>query len=141
MEPPALISMELPFPESSYQTAPLADYSPALRDRAAALFRLVVQRVGAARAKEHRGSFSVIAVSSDATAAKVLIYESGKGKINGADPQLVDGVYVLIRVHRTTGRTLGVAPAHHERFAYFRLHDGQGLDEMADFIAACAGAQ
>ena len=40
----------------------------------------------------------------------------------------------------TTGRTLAVAPAHHERFAYFRLHDAQALDEMADFIAAC-GAQ
>ena len=29
----------------------------------------------------------------------------------------------------------------HERFAYFRLHDEQGLDEMADFIVACVGAQ
>jgi hypothetical protein len=30
---------------------------------------------------------------------------------------------------------------HHERFAYFRLSDSQDLEEMADFIAACAGAQ
>jgi len=132
---------DLPFTESSYQTVPLSDYSPAFRDRAAALFAFVVERVGAASAKEHKGSYSIIAASSDATAAKVLIYESGKGRINGDDPGLVDGVYVLVRVYRTTGRTLGVAPAHHERFAYLRLHEEQALDEMADFIAACAGAQ
>jgi hypothetical protein len=133
--------MDLPFTETSYQTAPLADYSPALRDRAAALFRMIAERSGAGRTKEHRGSFSVIAASSDATAAKILIYETGKGKINGDDPGLADGVYVLLRVYSPTGRTLAVAPAHHERFAYFRLHDEQALEEMADFIAACAGAQ
>ena len=131
----------LPFPEASYQTVPLAEYSPALRDRATALFELVTGRVGAARAKEHKGSFSVLAVSSEATAAKIMIYESAKGKINGRDLGLADGVYVLIRVHAVSGCTIGVAPMHHERFAYFRLLDGQGLEEIADFIAACAGAQ
>jgi hypothetical protein len=131
----------LPFPEASYQTAPLAQYSPALLHRATALFELVTERVGAPRAKEHKGSFSVLAVSSEATAAKIMIYESAKGKINGRDLQLADGVYVLIRVHGSARCTIGVAPMHHERFAYFRLLDGQGLDEIADFIAACAGAQ
>jgi hypothetical protein len=96
---------------------------------------------GAARAKAHRANFSVIAASSDATAAKIVIYEAGKGKINGHDPQLGDGVYVLVRVHGTTARTIGVAPRHHERFAYFRLHDEQGLAEMADFICGVRGAQ
>ena len=134
-------TMEFQFTETSYQTAPLVDYSPPFRQRAAALFRLVAERVGAARAKEFKGSFSVIAASSDATAAEIVIYEAGKGKINGHDPQLADGVYVLIRVHGKAGRTIGVAPMHHERFAYFRLADEQGLEEMADFIAACAGAQ
>ncbi len=133
--------MEFPFTESSYQTAPLADYSRALRERAAALFRLVAERVGAARAREHKGSFSIIAATCDATAAKIIIYEAGRGKINGDDPQLADGIYVLIRVHGTAGRTIGVAPMHHERFAYFRLQEDQGLAEMADFIAACAGAR
>jgi hypothetical protein len=133
--------MDLPFTETSYQTAPLADYSPVFRDRAAALFRLLSERVGPARAKQHTGSYSVVAASSDATAAKVLVYESGKGKMNGDDPQLADGVYVLLRVHGTTGRTLGVAPAHHERFAYFQLQETHPLDEIADFIAACVKAQ
>lgn len=131
----------LPFPEASYQTVPLVEYSPALRDRATALFQLVAERVGAARAKEHKGSFSVLAATSEATAAKVMIYESAKGKINGRDLRLADGVYVLIRVHGSARSTIGVAPMHHERFAYFRLLDGQDLEEIADFIAACAGAQ
>ena len=131
----------LPFTEASYQTVPLVEYSPALRGRATALFQLVTERVGAARAKEHKGSFSVLAASSEATAAKIMVYESAKGKINGRDLRLADGVYVLIRVHKSARCTIGVAPMHHERFAYFRLLDGQGLDEIADFIAACAGAQ
>lgn len=134
-------TLEFPFTETSYQTAPLADYSQAFHHRAAALFQLVIERVGESRAKEHKGSYSVIAASSESTAAKILIYETGKGKINGIDPHLADGVQVLIRVHGTARRTLGVAPMHHERFAYFRLADGQDLPEMADFIAACAAAQ
>ena len=134
-------TMEFQFTETSYQTAPLAEYSPALLERAATLFRLVSERVGNARAKEFKGSFSAIAASSDATAAKIVIYEAGKGKINGHDPQLADGVYVLIRVHGKVPHTIGVAPMHHERFAYFRLQDQQKLEELADFIAACAGSQ
>jgi hypothetical protein len=135
MKEPPLDSMNLP----SYQPAPLADYSPVLRDRAYALFSLVAERVGPARAKEHKGSYSVTAVSSDAAAAKIMVYEAGKGKLNGDDPGLADGVYVLVRVHRTIGRTIGVAPWHRERFAYFRLHDEQSLEETADSIAAYAG--
>ena len=104
----------LPFTEASYQTVPLVEYSPALRGRATALFQLVTERVGAARAKEHKGSFSVLAASSEATAAKIMIYESAKGKINGHDLRLADGVYVLIRVHKSARCTIGVAPMHHE---------------------------
>ena len=135
-------TLNIAFTETSYQTAPLSEYDPSLLDRAATLFRRVAQRVGPVRAKQHKGSFSFIAASSDATAAKIVIYEAGKGKMNGPDPHLVNGVYVLIRLTgNATGKTIGVAPKHHERFAYFRLQDGQELEEMADFIAACAGAQ
>ena len=131
-----------PFTETSYQTAPLADYSPGLRERAAALFRLVAERTGTARAREHRGSFSILAMSSEATAAKIVIFEAGKGKWNGSELDLADGVYVLIRLPaNATGKTIGVAPMHHERFAYFQLMEGQDLAEMADFVAACAGVQ
>jgi hypothetical protein len=134
-------TLEFSFTETSYQTAPLVEYDPELRARAAALFRLVTERTGPSRVKQFTGSYSIFAASSDATAAKIVIYESGKGKINGFDPQLASGIYILIRVHGTTGRTIGVAPKHHERFAYFRLHESQALEEMADFIVSCAGAQ
>ena len=134
-------TLTIAFTETSYQTAPLTEYDPHLFDRAALLFQCAARRVGH-RARRHRGSFSVIAASSDATAAKIVIFEAHKGKINGPDPHLVDGVYVLIRLPaNATGKTIAVAPKHHERFAFFRLHESQDLDEMADFIAACAGAQ
>jgi hypothetical protein len=128
-------------PETSYQTAPLVDYSIALRQRAAELFRRIKERLGA-KAKEYKGSFSVFAASSNVTAAKIVIYEAGKGKMNGTDQLLGDGVYLLIRVENGRGgRTIGVAPKHHERFAYFRLTDEQGLEEMADFIVTYTAAQ
>lgn len=131
-----------PLPATSYQTAPLVDYTVALRERAADLFRRVSDRLGPAKAKEYKGSFSFFAQSSDATAAKVVVFEAGKGKINGTDPLLEDGVYVLIRVpSHSHGRTIGVAPRHDERFAYFRLAPDQNLDGMADFIAASTLAQ
>jgi len=135
-------TMELQFTETSYQTVRLAEYDPALLRRASALFRLVAERVGISRTREYPGSFSVLAASSDATAAKIMIYEAGKGKMNGPDLRFADGVYVLIRLPgHATGRTIGVAPKHHERFAYFRLMDDQDPAQMADFIAACAGAR
>ena len=134
-------TLRIAFTETSYQTAPLASYAPALRELASVLFRLVERKAGAS-ARVHRGSYSVMAGSSEATAAKIVIYEAGKGKMNGFDPELEDGVYILIRVPRTsTGRTIGVAPQHHERFAYFRLVEAQDLEEMAEFVAACAAAQ
>jgi hypothetical protein len=131
-----------PLPATSYQTAPLLDYAVALRERAAELFRLVSERTGPTGSREYKGSFSIFAQSSDATAAKIVVYEEGKGKINGTDPLLEDGVYVLIRVpSNASGRTIGVAPKHDERFAYFRLAPDQNLDRMADFIATCARAR
>jgi len=129
---------------TSYQTAPLADYSPVLQQTATALFQRVARLVSATRVSDPPdGSFSVRGSHSRVTAAKIMIYESGKGKINGQDPGLADGVYVLIRTSdwgKSRARTIGVAPPHHKRFAYLKLGAGQDLDEMADFIAACADA-
>ena len=131
-----------PLPTTSYQTAPLLDYAAPLRERAAELFRRVYPRTGPTGSREYKGSFSIFAQSSDATAAKIVVYQEGKGKINGTDPLLEDGVYVLIRVpSNAAGRTIGVAPKHDERFAYFRLAPDQNLDQMADFIATAARAQ
>jgi hypothetical protein len=124
---------------TSYQTVPINEYSAELKERAARLFSLVQQRLGPRRVREHKGSFSVFAHGSQATAAKIVLYEQGKGKINGFDPELEDGIYILVRVPGGSNvRTIGVAPKHDERFAFFRLADDQNLDEMADFVGACA---
>jgi hypothetical protein len=128
--------------QTSYQTVPLVDYRDDLRDRATGLFQLVEERLGTGRVREYKGSFSVLAEPSLATAAKIVIYESGKGSINGPDPLFVDGVYIWVRVPGgPIGLTIAVAPHHDERFAYFRLADGQNMEEMADFLVACAARE
>jgi hypothetical protein len=117
----------------------LIDYDGGLRDRATILFNLVQQRLGPSRVREYEGSFSVLQEPSLATAAKIVIYESGKGSINGPDPSLANGVYIWVRVPGgPVARTIAVAPQYDALFAYFRLAEAQNLDEMADFIAACA---
>ncbi len=73
-----------------------------------------------------------------ATAAKIIIYEFGKGSFNGPSPAIDNGIYILIRVPGgAIANTFALAPHHDERFAYFRLMESQNLEEMADFIAAC----
>jgi hypothetical protein len=126
---------------ASYQPVPLASYTQALQQAATGLFQRVAQRVSAARVTNPPdGSFSIRGGSSRMTAAKIIIYESGRGTII---PGLADGVYVLIRTSdagKSRARTIGVAPLRHKRFAYLKLSAGQDLEEMADFIAACADA-
>ena len=128
--------------QTSYHTTPLGEYREDFRQRATALFGLVQERLGPSRVREYKGSFSVLQEPSLATAAKIVIYEAGKGAINGPDPVLTGGIYILVRVPGgPIGRTIGVAPHHGERFAYFRLTDTQTLEEIADFVAACADRQ
>jgi hypothetical protein len=125
--------------QTSYQTAPLTDYREDLRERASSVAALVERRLGTPRIREYKGSFSFLQEPGLATAAKIIIYERGKGSINGPDPALSDGVYILVRVPGgPSGRTIGVAPHHGERFAYFKLLEGQNPDETANFIAAYA---
>ncbi len=122
-------------PRSYYKSVPLSAYSDALRDRTTALFGLVSARLGQGRMRTWEGSYSVLRVPSLATAAKIVIYEQGKGDLIGA--ALQDGVYVWIRVPGApASRTLAIQPHYDERFAYFRLAGEQELEEMADFIAA-----
>jgi hypothetical protein len=136
-----ITSLDVQLPAASHQTAPIAEYNPAFQQTATELFRRICCRVPSGRVNNPDGSFSILGGLRNTTVARILIYEAGKGKINGLDPCLEDGVYVLIR---TTGgsraKTIGVAPWHDTRFAYLRLLPGQDLDEMADFIAACADA-
>lgn len=146
--------------EPSYQTAPLTAYSAALRERAEELFNRVTQRIGH-RAKRYKGSFSIFANTSSETAAKIVIYQRGLGRENGLWPILADGVYVLVRCNGAAGRaiwggqmlrsstyhqqldsrnTLGIAPKHDERFAFFRLSDDDRTQDVAELLVACATA-
>jgi hypothetical protein len=94
------------------------------------------------RARRYKGSYSILAKSSGETVAKIIIYQRGLGRENGAWPVLEDGVYVLVRANgetepliwqaetiRSAGAgqpfdsdlTIGIAPKHERRFAYFRI--------------------
>jgi hypothetical protein len=101
------------------------------------------------------------------TVAKLVIYQRGVGVECGSFPVLNDGVYVLIRVDGAASTriwvpemtdlvfpqffalvsqhvTLGVAPMHYKRFAYFRVESALRADladlyheQVALFLAAC----
>lgn len=136
----------------SYQTAPLSAYS-AENQRAAGEFYDKIA-VGA-RTKQFKGSYSIFGISSKETVAKVVIYEGGKGKVNGEwHPR--PGVYALIRANGTAGEqnraalaangllaalpssdTIGVAPKHTERFYYLRVDD-TNVNHCLELLRVCA---
>ena len=150
---------QVPRIAASYQTAPLQAYSAVHQALAGRFYNRVVQIIGADKAHDYKGSYSVFASTSDATVGKVIIYESGKGKVNGDWPDLLDGVYALIRAndeigdriwnelipsrlpaelqHATRDRSIGVAPSHTEQFAYIRVTD-DNLENAARYLAICA---
>jgi len=144
----------------SYQTAPLSDYSRALYNRALEVFRLAREQ-GGRRGKQYKGSFTISVRSCNETAAKIVIYERGLGRENGYWPDLQDGIYVLVRSNGNAGhaiwnaellasspysgrldprRTLGIAPKHSERFAYFRLEPEDDPRSVAELLAICGTA-
>ena len=144
---------------ASYQTAPLEMYSGIHQTLARRLYERVAGIVGSNRAQEYKGSYSVFASTSEATAGKIIIYESGKGKTNGDWPDLQDGVYALMRAndeigdkiwndllpirlpeelqHRTREQTIGVAPAHSEQFAYVLVGE-DNFEYAVRYLAVCA---
>lgn len=143
---------------SSYQTAPLQHYSQEFQVLARRLFQRVGEIVGSEQTREYRGSYSILASSSSATVAKIIIYESDKGKANGNWPDIQEGVYALIRAndeigdriwgellpprlpaeleHTTREQTMGIAPAHSEKFAYVRVTD-DNLELAARYLTIC----
>jgi hypothetical protein len=146
--------------EPSYQTVSLTKYDGALRERAEEVFGSVSEQLGL-KAKRYKGSFSVFSKLSNETVAKIVIYQHGLGRENGEWPSLSDGVYVLVRRNggawRATWegnllrssalyerlnpeRTLGIAPKHAERFAYFRLEPQDEIQSVADLLMIFASA-
>jgi|SRR5271157_3640154 len=144
--------------DPSYQTAPLADYSLSLQRRGTLLFNEVEKSVGG-RAKRYDGSWSVLARSSDVTVAKIVIYQRGVGHENGVLPFPKDGVYVLVRTSGSGGSaiwksgivetlgfsqrlrrdsTVGIAPRHDRRFAYFEVTDEDDQKRIGQLLAKCS---
>ncbi len=149
--------------EPSYQTARLREYSAGFRSVAERIFSLTREKVPDSQTVEWPGSFSILATTTQETAAKIIVYENGQGKMNGTWPRLDDGVYVLVRVNGQVGEhiwqnmssnnsnpfyklcrrmsqdlTLGIAPKHHERFAYFPVMAGESLQDIADLLHWCS---
>jgi hypothetical protein len=154
------IAFQMPdYGRPSYQTIPLEEYSQEFQGVARRLFQRVSDIIGTHQSKSYRGSFSILAATSQATVAKVIIYEDGKGKINGNWPDLRDGAYALIRAndeigdriwnellpdelsaelyHANRRNTIGVAPSHSEQFAYIRVTE-QNLEVIARYLTVCA---
>jgi len=142
------------FDGPSYQTAPLTQYSAQNQRLAEDLYARINS---SARTKKYKGSYSIFSDSSNDTAAKIVIYEDGKGRVNRA-LHLRPGVYALIRANGTAGKrntaslsaaglltsfpssdTIGVAPAHRERFRYLRVDDAN-LNYCVEMIRICASA-
>ena len=147
------------FGKPSYQTIPLEEYAQEFQGLAHRLYQRVTDIIGTHQPKEYKGSYSILAATSSATVAKVIIIEDGKGKANGNWPDLRDGVYALIRAnheigdriwnellppqlpaeldHANRNTTLGVAPSHSEQFAYIRVTE-DNLEAIARYLAICA---
>ena len=141
---------------ASYQTAPLVQYSQRFRELAERLFALVRARIHPTQAKQYKGSYSFTATSTQGTAAKIIIYEGGRGKANGRWPGLDDALYVLLRVNTTAAPqvwqqvsseypaifrrmkiddTLAIAPAHSEQFAFFSVGNDDDFENVAEMIS------
>jgi hypothetical protein len=137
----------------SYQTAPLSAYSGENQRTAEDLYEKIAQL--GARTKRYKGSYSIFGISLQETIAKIVICEDGKGKMNGGF-NLRHGIYVLIRANGTAGElnrstlaehgllatlpssdTIGVAPAHGERFHYLRVDDTNAR-QCLDLPRVCA---
>ncbi len=160
-------SAAAPVPEStaadtnppSYQTASLDEYRREFRERAEELFRRVKHQAPPGKTKRWKGSYSILANAGNVTRGKIVIYEKTKGRMNGDWRPMEDGLYVLVRAddeaseriwqalrsdfphlgnrfHREV--TLGVAPKHHERFAYSRVLPADDPADFAGLLALCS---
>ncbi len=127
--------------EPSYQPAPLTEYSWAHRQLAQDIFQRACSELGSEQVKAYKGSYSFFFKNDKSTAAKIIIFEVGRGKANGNWPELAGGVYVLVRVSgRIAGETIGVAPKHSERFTYFRASE-ETVETAVETIVAAANHQ
>jgi hypothetical protein len=118
----------------SYQTAPLTSYSKQHQDFAERLYNDLAPRIGLRLSKKYKGSYSFLSKEAGPTAAKIIIYEDGKGKTNGDWPIYRDGVYLLLRCGGNEKSTIGVAPKHAERFRFIPVAP-ERMEEAAKYVA------
>jgi len=154
-------------PVPCYQTDDITRYSPELLLEASSLFELVRGRIHSSVVDRHckiyDGSFSIVATTSQETAAKIVIYERRVGRwLLGNNPSWTDGVYVWVRANDDSGRALekaiqdprfdhrwvldrlvpnravSVAPNPAEHFYFFVLEPADDRGRLADLLAFCS---
>lgn len=155
--------LEVAMSAPSYRTVPLGEYSDGFRRVAEGIYLLARQRIGEKQIKKLKGSYSIVATSTQERTAKIVIYEQSKGRLFGKWPLRNDGVYILIRENGQAAKniwedvmpaelpcyfdsrisrseTIAVAPNHYERFAYFPVMAGENLTDIASLLVACGSA-
>jgi hypothetical protein len=143
------IAFQMPdYGRPSYQTIPLEEYSQEFQGIAHRLFQRVSDIIATHQPKPYRGSYSILAATSQTTVAKVIIYEDGKGKIYAlirANDEIGDRIWNELLpdelpadlYHASRRNTIGVAPSHSEQFAYIRVTE-QNLEAIARYQTLCA---
>lgn len=122
---------------ASYQNAPLSEYQQEHQSLAEELFAAASARLGPSQFRRWKGSYSFYGLHGKDTLAKIIIFERAHGKVNGDWPIDRDGVYVLFRVYGATeAPTIGVAPAHAERFTYERVEPGDVASAVDRIVVA-----
>jgi hypothetical protein len=135
---------------ANYQTGPLGGYDASWQYIAKTLY-LEVEKVINGRVIELKGSYSVLGTTCPETAAKIIIYERGKGR-GLKNYGLPEGVYVLVRTNGNAtaaiwkgpmfsnprfarfftlmnpNRTLEISPHYNETFAFFAYR----VEDLAD---------
>lgn len=139
----------------SYQTAPLSEYGAQHQQIAEDLF-VRISNWGL-RTVKYKGSYSIYMAPSHETAAKIIIFEEGKGRLCGGS-HFQAGVYLLVRANGPAGErntaalaaqsrltafpssdTIGIAPAHRERFRYLRVDDTT-IDSCLELLLVCTSS-
>jgi hypothetical protein len=144
----------------SYQSKPLVEYEERYVNIASTIAQRLSEKVPAAQLKEYKGTFSILRTTTKETAAKIVLWDPENWKSGDALPFMREGVYIWVRANGELGEsiwgdtlpvempwmfrrlqrtiTLQIAPHYDVEFAYFPVMAGDDLDEIAEFLAACA---
>jgi hypothetical protein len=144
----------------SYQSKALVEYEERYLDVARDLAHRVSEKVSAAQVKEYKGTFSILRTTTKETSAKIVLWDPENWKSGDALPFMREGVYIWVRANGELGEaiwgdtlpveipwifrrmqktiSLQISPHYDVEFAYFPVMAGDDLDEIVEFLAACA---